>query len=332
MTSDRPIIVVGCPRSGTTLLQVMLHAHPRIAIPPENRFVLPAYRNRRSFGDLNDPENRRNLARWIVKGKTTRFRDLGLKQKEVIEDIVAAPPSLGSALAAVFQAYARRFGKPRWGDKRPAYATNLDVIRELFPNAQFVNIVRDGRDCVASLKEMSWYKHGSMFAIETWARTVDRTRRAARELGPGSFYELRYEELVAEPERELRALCDFLGEEYDPAMAEPAKVAPVAVPERKEHHALTRGPVTAARVGSWQQRLEPWEISLCETVLGDRLRSYGYELSGAPRPPLSLWLRYHWTAFRRRCPVRQQARRARDRMRRLPPVAALPEGSRSEVS
>lgn len=324
MSSDRPIIVVGCPRSGTTLLQVMLHAHPRIAIPPENRFVLPAYQNRRHFGDLRDPDNRRRLAKQIVKGKKSRFRDFGLNQKQVIEDIVAAPPTLGSALAAVFQAYARRFGKPRWGDKRPAYALKLDIIRELFPNAQVVNIVRDGRDCVASLKEMSWYRHDFVYAVSAWALSVDRMRRAARELPPDSFHELRYEDLVADPERELRSLCEFLGEEYDPAMAEPAAVAPVAVPKWKDHHFRTREPVSAARVGSWRQRLEPWEISLCEAVLGDRLRSYGYELSGAPRPPASLRLRYEWVAFRRRFPVRQLATRARDRVRRLPPVAAVP--------
>lgn len=324
VTSNRPIIVVGCPRSGTTLLQVMLHAHPRIAIPPENRFVLPVYQNRWQFGDLRDPDNRRRLAKRIVKGKKSRFRDFGLNEKEVIEDIVAAPPTLGSAFAAVFQAYARQFGKPRWGDKRPAYTLYLDVIRELFPDAQFVNIVRDGRDCVASLKEMSWYRHDFVYAVTTWALSVDVARHAVRELPADSFHELRYEDLVADPEGELRSLCEFLGEEYDPAMAEPATTAEVAVPERKQHHARTRGPVTAARVGSWQQRLEPWEISLCEAVLGDRLRSYGYDLSGAPRPSLSLRLRYHWIYFRRRFPVRRLIARERDRMRRLPPVAAVP--------
>ena len=324
MTGDRPIIVVGCPRSGTTLLQVMLHAHPRIAIPPENRFVVPAYRARRRFGDLNDPENRRKLANWIVTDKKTKFADFKLDGNEVIEQVVAAPPTLGSALAAVFQAYARRFGKPRWGDKRPAYALQLEVIRALFPSAQIVNIVRDGRDCVASLKEMSWYEHDLVHAVSTWARCVDLMRRAARELPSDSFYELIYEDLVADPERELRSLCDFLGEEYDPAMAEPATTAKVAVPKRKRHHARTRGPVTTARAGTWRQRLEPEEISLCEAVLGDRLRSYGYELSGAPSPPLGLRLRYRWKFFRRRFPVRQLVLEAADRMRRLPPVAAVP--------
>jgi hypothetical protein len=86
----------------------------------------------------------------------------------------------------VFQRYAARFDKPRWGDKRPAYIQNLDVILRLFPDAQIVNIVRDGRDCVASLKEMSWHRQDLYATIAAWARAVDEARRAARRLTPAS--------------------------------------------------------------------------------------------------------------------------------------------------
>lgn len=306
MTSDRPIVVVGCPRSGTTLLQLMLHAHPRIAIPPENRFVLPAYRQRAQFGDLREPGNRRRLAQWIVTGRDTKFADFGLDPEEVVQDIVGGPPTLGSALAAVFRAYARRSGKPRWGDKRPSYVTNLEVVRRLFPNAQIVHIVRDGRDCVASLTGMSWHQGGTHQAVSMWAQAVDHGRRAARRLGPGSFRELSYERLVYDPEAELTALCRFLGEEYHPAMAQPAAQAPLVVPERKKHHALVRQDVTHARVGAWRQQLEPWQLSLCETVLGERLRWHGYALSGAPPAALADRLRYEQVAFRHRFAVPKQ--------------------------
>src|SRR5690606_13260697 len=73
MPSDRPIFVIGCPRSGTTMLQLMLHSHPRIAVPPETRFVVPAYFSRRMYGDMRLAENRRRLATWIATGKNTKF-------------------------------------------------------------------------------------------------------------------------------------------------------------------------------------------------------------------------------------------------------------------
>lgn len=275
MPSDRPIFVVGCPRSGTTMLQLMLHAHPRIALPPESRFLLPAYASRHDFGDLRDPQRRRNLARWIVR--TPQFADLGLTSEHVIDAIVGAPPTLGSALGTVFRLYAGRFGKPRWGDKRPAYLRHLPELLRLFPDAQIITIMRDGRDCVASLKEASWYSSGFAEAVDTWARAADFSERAARRLGPGSYHVVRYEDLVADPETHLRVVCDFLEEDYDPAMARPDELAAVAVPEYKTWHTLTRRGVTTERVRSWQQRLTTAEIERCEAVFGRRLARFGYE-------------------------------------------------------
>lgn len=324
MNDHRPIIIVGCPRSGTTLLQLMLHAHPRIAIPPENRFLLPAYRDRHRFGDLRVAANRRSLATWLVSDGSTKFADFGLDPDEVVERIVAGPPTLGSALATVFRAYADRFGKPRWGDKRPSYLTNLHVIERLFPSAQIVHIVRDGRDCTASLKEMAWHEGGGYGSVAAWAKSMDHAWWAARRWGPDSFYELRYERLVTDAEPELATLCEFLGEEYHPAMTEPKEVAATVVPRRKKHHALTRQAVTDARIGSWAQRLTPEEISLSETFLARPLRRYGYELSGAPPPPVKERLRYQRVALRQRLSLpRQMAAGAYHRLRREAPVADL---------
>jgi len=306
MTAQRPIFIVGCPRSGTTMLQLMLHAHPRIAIPPETRFVLEGFRRRRHFGDLRRPEHRRALAEWIVRRTESRFVDLGLDAEEVIDAIVSGPPTLGAAFAAVFQAYSRKFGKPRWGDKRPAYINNLPVLLRLFPDAQIVHIIRDGRDCVASLQEMPWHRRGIYQSISAWARAIDHGRWAARKLGPESYHEVRYEELVTDPEPQLRALCQFLGEEYDPAMTKPEELAHIAVPKHKTWHKRTHAEVGTDRIGTWRQRLRPWEIGLVEAVLGERLRAYGYELSGAPEPSAGQRLRYELATGRHRlAPVRR---------------------------
>ncbi|GAA4609288.1 sulfotransferase [Actinoallomurus liliacearum] len=311
---ERPVFVVGCPRSGTTMLQLMLHAHPRIAIPPENRFVMAAYDERHRFGDLNDPENRRALARWIVERKQTRFADLGLDGRAVIEEIVAGPPTLGSALGIVLRAYAARFGKPRWGDKRPGYFQRIPALRRMFPDAQIVHLVRDARDCVASLKEMAWYKLDVQHALATWMESIDAGERAARTLGPGAYHRMYYERLIADPQAELAALCAFLGEDFDPAMCEPEKVAAVAVPGRKTWHARTHGAVSTARSGTWRERLTPAELALCETVAADRLRAHGYEPDGAGRPPLPDYTRYLRVAAHRRLAARK--REAKDLLRR----------------
>jgi len=317
---DRPIFVVGCPRSGTTLLQLMLHSHPRIAIPPETRIIVHAYHRRRSFGDLRRADNRAALARWVTRPRR-QFGDLGLDTEEFIHRAIYAPGSLGSVIGTVFQMYAERHGKPRWGDKRPPYVRYIDVLVRLFPNAQIIHLVRDPRDCVASLKEMPWFVGGTPEAIQRWSEAIDFGRRAAQNLPADTYYELRYEDLTADPARELAALCGFLGERYDDAMCEPERIADV-VPAHKTWHRNVRREVTASRVRSWPERLEPWEIGLCEVALGDRLEAHGYEPSGAPRPSRSQLRAYRKACAAARRKLRFEDFRDRiDRLREPCPVA-----------
>jgi hypothetical protein len=331
MLTDRPIFVVGCPRSGTTMLQLMLHAHPRIALPPENRFVLPAYERRHEFGDLREAQNRRDLARWIAG--TPQFADLGLDEQCVIDSVVGAPPTLGSAIGTVFRLYAERFGKPRWGDKRPAYLRHLPELLRLFPDAQIINIMRDGRDCVASLKEAPWSPPAFSDLVDSWARAADASLRAARRYGPDVYHLVRYEDLVAEPEISLRTLCDFLGEQYDPAMAHPDELAAVAVPGYKTWHTRTHQSVTAERVRSWRQRLTAGEVERCEAVFGDRLDQFGYRTSTGAAPTTADRVTRARLAVRDRLgPMRGVVRDARAvvRSRRLGPslAARLTSGQR----
>lgn len=289
MSTHRPIFVLGCPRSGTTPLRLMLRAHPRIAVPPETRLLLDAYEHRGAYGDLHERGNRMALAEWITAGAGTRFGRLGLNPRTVAEEIVAGPPTLGSALDITLRAYARRQGKPRWGDKRPGYVQHIDTLVRLFPYAQIVHVIRDGRDCVAELKRTPWWRMGVYHAIATWTQALDAGEAAASRLPPGSYAEVRYERLAADPAGELRRLCAFLGEEYVPSMADAGRSA-----------AWRRWQVSG-------RRLEGRERSLCETVMAERLLAYGYEPSPAPRPPTSQLARYATVTAHRRLAARKRA-------------------------
>ncbi|MCX4401529.1 sulfotransferase family protein [Streptomyces sp. NPDC059441] len=335
LASTRPVFVLGCPRSGTTLLQLMLHAHPRIALPPETLpialrawgtpIVLPAYEGRLAFGDLAERDNRAGLARWITGRKETRFHELGLDAGRVAERITDGPPTLGSALGIALRAYTEEHGKARGGDKRPAYALRVAEILRLFPDAQFVHLVRDGRDRVASLLGMPWWHRGFHEAVATWAQVMDATRKYARELGPDSWYQLRFEDLLGDPEGQLRGVCGFLGEEYAPGMTAPYRVAGMAVPARKTWHRRTHGALDTSRAGAWTTRLTPDQIRLCEAALGERPISHGYDLAGAVRPDPAELLRYRRVEMLRR--AAHTKRRMLDRLARVRepgPVACRP--------
>ena len=324
MAATRPVIVLGCPRSGTTLLQVALHSHPRIAVPPETWLLVDAYRDRLAFGDLGDPAGRERLADWVLARR--RVRDLKVPAEQLRARILAAPPTLGSALAAVLQAYADRFGKPRWGDKRPGYYRDVPAVRRLLPDAQFVHVVRDPRACVASLKTVPWWRQGTPAALATWVEAQDTGRRHARRLGAGTWHELRFEQLVSDPEPVLRELCAFLGEEYDPVMASPQGTARVAVPKRKTWHARTRGGLDPGRVAAYREVLTTQELALVERVAGGRMRALGYPLESGERVDTGLLAQYARTAAHRRLAHAKQHALdlVRDRRAGAPVAAVTP--------
>jgi hypothetical protein len=143
------------------------------------RFLLPAYRQRLRFGDLEERPNRLALGKFIT-GRGHLFDNLGLDRKAIVSRIADGPPTLGSAIGTVLLAYAERFARPRWGEKRPGYFRHIDVLMRVFPGAQIIHIVRDPRDCVASLKRMPWWNRPTHHSVSAWAQSIDYTDEAIR--------------------------------------------------------------------------------------------------------------------------------------------------------
>lgn len=292
-----PIFVIGCPRSGTTLLTLMLSSHARLTIPPETRFLVPVWRRLLRFGDLSDPANRARLADEVM-ARGTKFKHLRLDPDTVRRAITDGAPTIGSAIGAVYRAYAQTQGKVRWGDKQPTYFRNVELLRAMWPDAQFIHLVRDGRDCVASLKRMRWWRHGTIVATATWVHSVDCARRAQARLPASAFTEIRYEDLVSDYPTVLPKLCAFLGEEFDEAMLRPQKLArQLPGKQRRKWHWRTAKYIGPRRVGTHAELLTPRESALIERVAGSRLRSLGYAVPDDPaRAPLTDVARF-WLAL-----------------------------------
>jgi hypothetical protein len=308
-----PVFIGAAPRSGTTLLRTMLNSHPELAIPRETRILVDGYRRRAEWGDLRDVENRRRVARWVVERKRSRYRQLTDDPEELVAAMVAAPPTLGSVLGAGFRLYADRHGKPRWGDKRPSLVLNLDAVDAMFPDAQFVNLVRDPRAVVASIRRVGrrygWGAHGLPGATDTWERSMRAADRWRRRLGPGRFLEVRYEDLVTEPEAVLGRIVAFLDLDAAglDAMLRHHETADI---DNRTLHALVSKPVTTERLRSWEHALRPREIAFVESVLGDRMGRYGYEpVATGVRVPPGLRRRHR----RRRNEMRLESTRRRSR-------------------
>jgi hypothetical protein len=323
---ERPIIIAGTARSGTTLLTTMLHAHPRLAVPPENRWLPRAYLDRARFGDLRDPDNRLKFARFVTDNPQTRFAELGIDRARTVQRIIEAAPTLGSVTAAIFAEFAQSRGKARWADKRPSYAFWVDRLLALWPTLQVVHLVRDPRACAASLIRTTWWQGGLPQAVTSWLRTERAMASFARRAQPGQYVALRYEDLLVDPAPELKRLCAALGEQFDPAMlTERVQAAADMVPTWETYHDRTRGAVDPSRIDAWRTQLTPEEIGLIEWLCGRLMRERGYLPSGlARRPSPALVAKYGFRHARSAArDARIELRDARLRRREPYPLAAV---------
>jgi hypothetical protein len=284
---SRPLFVLGVSRSGTTLLRVILDRSPGIAIPDESFFVpLLARRHR---GKIDAGRFLDDVAR------IPSIRSWGLTA-EMIEPRVRSGSTAGEAIGAIFETYAAKAGKPRWGDKTPMYMRHLPLLERLFPDAQYIHLVRDGRNAALSFLEMpegtftrTWAHPStpSEFAC-LWRREVAEARALGGRVGPDRYLEVRYEALVAGPEETVASLCAFTELPFEPRMLEYSRA--VDVSEKPHQQRLLQPPT--ADVRRWQVDMEPGDIRRFEEIAGDLLAELGYELRyrsrgarGSPRLP-----------------------------------------------
>ena len=277
----RPLFIGACPRSGTTLLRVLLDHHPDLAIPQETNFVRPLWWQRVRFGDLRDPANRRRVAEWIFTTRGVRggrLRDGQISRRDAIRRVADAPPTAGSMVQACLQLYAEVHGKPRWGDKRPAYSGFIGMLFEMFPDAQYINVVRDPRGAVASQIPMGWDAPEVAMPAATarWEAAVRRTDHFAGRLRPDQFLDLRYEDMVSDPHAVLERVCAFAGLRADDA------VETMIRRRRSSAGKRVAEPITTASVERWRERLHPDQVALVEREMAPLLNRFGYRPAEDP--------------------------------------------------
>lgn len=272
---------VGCGRSGTTLLRNMFDSHSALAMTHESHFIGPLAKVRSKY----ESEGRFDSDAFVADlfGDANFVRQ-GLEVEDVRSALEAArPKSYPEAVRAVFSAYAARDGKTLYGDKTPGSVTQIELLAELFPEAKFVHIIRDGRAVALSyLERPEWGPETMAEAANHWKNRVRRGRSAGRVIGTGRYMEVRYEDVVADPETVARAVCDFLGLEFEEGMLRYHEKSKEFIASTKDPEAfknLSR-PITGG-LRDWEDEISSGDRHLFEAIAGDLLEELGYPVSGA---------------------------------------------------
>jgi hypothetical protein len=278
----KPFFIVSAPRSGSTLLRLILDSHSRLAVPPPGWLLDMVYPYLFSYGDLKQPRNLLALAEDILKTPTVSKWPLKLTPEQLAR--ACREPTFAGAYEAVHVAYAQGEGKARWGEKTPRNSFWMEEIFALFPDAQFIHVVRDGRDQAIDISDSQLWPYSVYSGATLWQRYVNAVRESAERLPSGAFLEIRYEDLCAAPEPGVRRLCEFLGEAYEPRMLAPHETRSARAWSAHPLHARTAQPISTKFCEMYRTRLPAADVAALEALIGGTLRSFGYPVSGSPAP------------------------------------------------
>ena len=272
-----PVFIVGCPRSGTTLLRLMLSAHSRISISSEGAYIYRLRSRLASYRDLSDPRHLKTLHEDLVPLlETERFLSVP-SFDQLLDWVEQFGPDVRSIITFYGTWQARIEGKERlawWGGNAPYHVQHIPFFKRLFPGSKLIFMIRDPRDAFASSKAALGYNVHT--AVGAWEKSLLDGALAESCLGPGRVRQLKYEELVTAPRARLQDLCVFLGVEYEEAMLTYRHSdAPKAVAQLDHHKNLLR-PVFTGSVGRYRQVLTREEIAAIHRRLYAPMTYLGY--------------------------------------------------------
>jgi hypothetical protein len=297
--SRPPFFIVGSDRSGTTLLRLILDRSGP-SIPPETMFITD-FAGARLRGGLEQHDaaveltrrvwNHPRVALWGLDGEPDLPPE-GLSHDEAFRWAVEQP----------YLAYMRREGKDWWADKTPPHIDHIELLAAIFPGATFVEPVRDGRDVSLSITGLPFGGNNAWTTARRWAHCI-REGVAARERRPDDVLLVRYEDLVAHPEREVRRVSEFLDIEYDEDMLHVERTDMNKLqPDQLAWFSNLWAGINQSAVGKWRKKMSPRQQRIFLAAAGPELALHGYEDGGLEPahvgPVARLW--YETTNFAKR--------------------------------
>jgi hypothetical protein len=266
---ETPVFLIGSERSGTTLLRLMLDHHPDIAFNLESEFLVSEISSGGAFPDVA------GYRRTLQTDRVFRHSEFSIR-----EDL---------DFPALVNDFLRQ--KLEREHKHIVGATvhyGFSRLRYLWPRAQYIYLLRDGRDVAASVVEMGWA--GNVFAGAKWWLDAEREwTELQRSLPRERWIEVRYEDLIAKSEAQLRRVCEFIGVSFSERMFDYVESSSYTLPD-------------ASQSSKWRRKIRPSELELLEARIGPQLAARGYEL-GCEAPPELTRTRVRWLQWRSRLNV-----------------------------
>ena len=278
-----PVFIVGMNGSGTTMLLDCLNNHPQLYGFPLETKILPLYLKKLGkYGDLADDANFKRL--WDDLRDIIYFRATnGGTPPPLPPDWAAREHTFAAALDGIFRHFAKTEGKSRWCEKSPMYALHMEDFGREFPDAKFIHVIRDGRDCAHSFRRR-WH-YTPQKTMHRWKSVVRKARASGAKLGD-RYIEVRYEDLTDAPVENMRRICAFLGAPYSEA---------VLTIGRPRSDQKTLAATIVPNKEKWRKGFTAREVEVLDRIGGALLANLGYPTTSPdsdwnpPKPTLKYW-------------------------------------------
>ncbi|MFB3903771.1 MAG: sulfotransferase [Acidobacteriota bacterium] len=299
---DRPVFILGVSRSGTTLMRKILNSSEELAICDENNFLGDVIESEgvrqklRRFGDLRLDENARRAVEALYNGVLAgRFRGdpkshwkwitRKVPREEFLRRLLASDRSERSLFRIMMEVYADHRQKPGIGEKTPAHVRYVPTILEWFPECRIVHMVRDPRAVFVSDLRRRWaepvtppyreLKHSRalfklyvlLYTTAVWFDSVRRLSHYSRQYS-SNYQVVRFEDLVSQPEKEIRQVCRFIGVGFTPRMVRQKVVS--------RGFAMGQSGFDRHAADRWRQQIDSWSNAWLSTCLSRQMKRLGY--------------------------------------------------------
>lgn len=271
---NSPFFIFSCGRSGSSLLSRMLNSHYRLAVPYESHLFNTFYPWLKYYGDLEDRRNQMRMVNDILSTDVLNDFSPRLKPRQVIGLI--KKNDFGGIVEAVLSCWAETQQKSRWGEKTPKHINFWRQILRYFPDAKFLHIVRDGRDVALSWIRARFGPKTVYAAARAWARYLDKIEEL-KSVDDSLIYEVKYEDLLENPEDVLRKTCNFLKEDYSPKMVEFYKDKTPYKSDKVNIKNLNM-PLLKNNKEKWKLEMTRNDLRIFEAIAKTHLQRYGYQL------------------------------------------------------
>ena len=284
--SRAPVFVLGCGRSGTTLLYHMLLSAGNFAVYRIESNVINLLEPR--FGDLSVARNKQKLLQaW---SDSRLYTVSGLDKEAIAAKVMSECRNGGDFLRIVMSEIATKQGVERWADTTPEHLLHLHRIKETIPDALIIHIIRDGRDVSLSTEKLGYIRPlpldrmpSKMVAGLYWEWMVNKGRRDGRDLG-ADYTELHFEELINHPRETLARLGQFIGQELDYDRIRRTGIGSVSAPNTSFE---AQSAENFDPTGRWRSGYSAEELAMFEGLVGRTLEETGYELATTDRNALN---------------------------------------------